>query len=226
VADDLSYLTEGPWQEFQEAEVPAWITDAALDLDTLAASGRNVGETFAELPGVMATANGEFAGAMQQFIDTLRPGLAAFDMFQVGIQTLASGIADAFLEEGVTMRQAIVELLKTLSRLAIVYALMFTAAGIAASTGWGAAIFGSPATNFKAAAAFAGVAIVTGVAAKALGRGGERGGAGAGGVSQGPPQRNQTINVNVSGSLLGSDPNELARSLKRLMTTAEADGAR
>lgn len=171
-----------------------------------------------------------FLQSLAELLEGMNTAQTAAQMMVQTFQALGNAIATALLDSGVTMRQAVVEVLKQLARMAIIYALMFTAAGIVASTGYGAAILGgSPAQFFKAAAAFAAVAVAAGVAAKVI----ERGGSGRDGREPtrtlgGVPaaqQPQQVVNVNVEGSLLGTDEHSLARSISDLITTAQADGA-
>ena len=86
----------------------------------------------------------------------------------------------------------------------------------------------APVAVTLAAALFAAVGVVAGVASKALGGGSdsedrshrERAGGGRTSLRGGP-----TVTVNVDGSIIGTDPNELARSISELITRNQRDGA-
>lgn len=182
--------------------------------------------------GVASRGMFDLREAFRNFADSMSTDQAKWEAFQTALAAVANEISQAFLEGGVTMKQAIVEILKSLARLLITYAVTFTALGIAASTPWGAAFLGPPMPYFKAAATFAVGAVLAGGAARALsgGGGGREGGGGsrnAGGL--GSPaaggRGGPNVTVVVQGSLLGSDPNELARSIAKLISTAQADGA-
>jgi hypothetical protein len=81
-------------------------------------------------------------------------------------------------------------------------------------------------------AKFLALAAAMGAAAGALSRGGGGSGGGSGGGGQAPaaPQerepRGQTVTIQVNGSVIGSDPNEVARSFARMLETAQRDGSR
>ena len=100
--------------------------------------------------------------------------------------------------------------------------------GIAAAVHPGnIALFGTPSANFAAAAKFAAVAVAAGVASKALGGGSERSRGERDRSDRGGDNRRGGPNVvvQVDGSIFGTDPNELARSIQTLLTKAQADGA-
>lgn len=163
---------------------------------------------------------------------TVTRGQAIFQAFQVVTQSLANTIADSFLEGGVKFRDAIGQMLKDLARLMITYAVMSVALGILAATGYGALfLVGTPSQFFAAAAAFAGVAALAGAAGIALaGRGGagEEGGGSRSVLSPATitPVAGAFPNVvvNIEGSLLGTDPNELARDIAEIILTNQSDG--
>lgn len=69
---------------------------------------------------------------------------------------------------GQSFRKLVVSVLAGVAAQAAVLAVMELAYGIAALTPWGAAIYGSPALHFKAAALFGAIAVTTGLAGRAV----------------------------------------------------------
>jgi hypothetical protein len=146
----------------------------------------------------------EFKSVFDELAQSLRMTNLEFEALTLASHEMGSELASAIAGTGASFREAVVDILTSLSRLAFTYALMNVAFGIMASTGAGAALLaGTPSTFFKAAAKFAAVGIAAGLAARAVsGQGEESGGALAGAVG-GPSGGGRTINITVNGSVIG-----------------------
>jgi hypothetical protein len=166
--------------------------------------------------------------AFKDFANSITIDQAKFETFQAVVSGVADAISQAFLEGGVTLKQAVVDILKTLTRLFITYGVAFFALGVVASTPWGA-FLGNPTQFFLASGKMFLAAAIAGAAAIALGGrgggGGREGGGRApelgapGGSTRGGPQ----VFIQVDGSIIGSDPNELARSIEKLIIVGQGD---
>lgn len=175
-----------------------------------------------------------FSSILAGYGQSLSTAQAQFEAFMVAVQGVGLVISESLAGSDVNLRQAIVSILKQISNMLIVYALMFTAMGIASSTNPVAiGLFGSPDQNFAAAQVFAAAGAAAGLAARALGGGGQgeggRGGGGRGGGRasvSGLGGGQQSVTVVVQGSFIGSDPNEIARYLSDIITTNRRDGTR
>lgn len=105
----------------------------------------------------------------------ISPVLPMLQLAGQAIHQLAEGIG-ALVNEWVlmgsvgpnAMRKMVASVLAGVSAQAAVLAVMELAYGIAALTPWGFAIYGSPAAHFKAAALFGSIALVAGVAGRAV----------------------------------------------------------
>ncbi len=158
---------------------------------------------------------------------------AKFQSFQVAVAGVSNAVAESLFKGGKGMKKAIAEMLLDMAKLMITYAVMNVALGMLASTGYGQLFLGGTAKQFfTAAAKFAVVAAIAGAGSAALGGGGG-GGEGEGGrdssVLRGPTVTPggaafPNVTINVQGSILGTDPNELARDLAELLKTAGDDG--
>ena len=229
--DDLTFGLEDSTLAAERYSIA--IDNIESSLDRLGFTAEEIMKIFTEFglhaTGVTEKVTKSFKELVEDWVKNLSKAQAAFDLFQAALVGIGNAIADAFLEEGVSMKQAIADMLKTIARMAIVYAVLFAAAGVAASTGFGGAVLaGSPGQFFAAAALFAAVGAAAGLASKALGGGSESRGRGGGRRNDFDPNKNRGTNIEITieGSLIGSDPNELGRSISAWITKAQEDGAR
>lgn len=223
-----SVITIGPFDNLDDIVPDEFLDDATQRLIFFLDQLDQIPKKIEPLPGVFEEARKSFADLIGDWLAQLDPAMAKFDLFMTAMQAVGNAIASAFLESGVTAREAVADLLKTIARVAITYALIFAAAGVAASTGLGSALLvGTPHQFFHAAALFAAVGVGAGLASKAIGGsegGSERAASGGGGTAT-QTRGGSNVTVIVQGSLMGTDENTLARSIRALLTTAEADGA-
>jgi hypothetical protein len=125
---------------------------------------------------------------------------------------------------GTSARKAIASALAMASAQSAVSAIMETAYGIAALTPWGAAIYGSPTLHFEAAALFAGIAVGTGLAGRAVaGNSFNQNGAGAGSSDQpdyytqaSPPVNSPSVRDSNQNFGTSSNQNQLAGAITDL----------
>ncbi len=117
------------------------------------------------------------------------------DVFKASVSTMADAVGQAYSallqgqNVGAAFRSAIGKMLQASAVQSMVSSVQELAAGIAALTPWGAAIYGPAGIHFKAAAMFAAAAAATGAAGAAIGGGGGGGGsAGEAGANLGRPQ--------------------------------------
>ena len=152
-----------------------------------------------------------------------------FNMFQTAARGVANAIAQALLEGGVSMKQAIIGILKDMARMMITYAVMWLAFAAMATTKVGAILLGgTPAMFLKGALLMFVAAAAAGAASAALGGRGAGSESASGNVPEGAPgsqgtRTNPIVTVNVDG-FVGNE-NELARSIAKALATATADGA-
>lgn len=168
--------------------------------------------------------------AISDFADTLDRTQLFMEAFTLALNQLGDALATSLVEGGSNLKKAIANILKDLARMFITYGLAQLALGIMASTPWGAAVLGEPSGYFRAAAAAFAVGIAAGVASRAVsGTGGGSGGGGRSGGGRGLALAGagggQSVTIVIQGSLIGTDPDNLARDLRKLMRTAEAEGA-
>lgn len=172
------------------------------------------------------------SGFEEQFFASfsgLDPALAQFDLFNAALQGVAQTMATTLVHGTEDGKRAIAGLLEQISAMCFTYSLMFAAMAIGATTVAGAAALGGTPSQFgKAAAGFAAAGVAAGLAARALGGGGgggrEGGGGGGAAGAQAAPASARTLTIVVQGSVIGTDPDDLARELLRLQRTATGDG--
>jgi hypothetical protein len=211
----------------------------AIAMDTLMKRAEAAGFTMEQLKEVF----GEFVKnldvekltafeeGMLRLSESLSLGGAAVEAIQIGAAGAANVLAQALLEGGVSLREAITQILKDLARLFLTYGFLFLALGIAAKTPWGRFLDPTGGKHFFKASAimFAGAAIAA-AASAALGGRGEGGETATGNVPRGAPgdvgvtRTRPLIIINVEG-FVGSE-DELARKLSRSISFAQEDGAR
>lgn len=118
--------------------------------------------------------------------------------------------------------------LKTMSQQAIATALFELAAGLAATTPWGRAIYGDPAPHFAAAKWFGAAGVALGVAANAAGGGGG-GGSSSSGIGdntrnfdqEAPAQQGQQITVVLENTaVVGMTSEEMAENIQEAIERA------
>lgn len=155
------------------------------------------------------------------------------DALLIGTAGIGNALAEGAISGRKAMKEALAGMLKDMARMLMVRAIESLAVGILASTPYGQMLgLGPPEPYFAAAAKFAAGGLAAGVAARAIGSsaggGSSRGGSGGGrGADSGMAARGgSNITIIVQGSMIGTNPDSLARDLNRLITTNKTDGAR
>lgn len=182
----------------------------------------------------------DFAVGLKDKLNDVHLAKLALDGLGQAASVMGGLLANAFAGVKESVHQSVANLMLDLSRMAFAYSLFCLAAAAVSSTLAGAALMGgSPHQFLVAAALFAAVGAAAGLAARALGAG-NASGAGASGSSGGRRNRDTTgtqaasifsnpnrptVTINVQGSMFGTDPNNLARDIAKLVTTAQMDGA-
>lgn len=126
----------------------------------------------------------DFEAGMKTMSETVTKGHFAFEALTLGIESMASALADFTAGAHVSFKKALGEMLLSLSKMAYTYALWNLALAAYASTGIGAATTGGTPTQYlQAAALFFAVGAAAGLAAGAFGagQGASTGGGGGGG---------------------------------------------
>lgn len=155
-------------------------------------------------------------------MDGIQPLQLAIASIQTAMGAFVSGMSEALLRGKFSFRQFMADMLASLVPVLLGYGALGLVAGF----------LGNPA-GFKAAGIAFAAAVAAAAAARALGGGGvsERGssggaGGGAAAGAQGGPETERTLTIVFNNStLMGTDPDNLARNIAKIVRTASADGA-
>jgi len=144
-----------------------------------------------------------------------------FDTAMVASQAFGNALAQAAVDGSLNARKMLGEIIQAIGRAIIAYGVLIMAESY----------FTKDVAGFFKGVGFVVLGAATvGIGAKISSEGGgsasaEGGAAAAAGVSGGGGSREQNVYVYNYGTMIGGSPNELARAFKKLLRTAEADGA-
>lgn len=163
----------------------------------------------------------------EEILPILDEAAAKLDIMTSAATAFGQAFSSALFEAGTSLKEALAEQLTALARAMTAYALTSVALGALASTPWGAAVLGPAPPYFKAAALF-GIA-AAGAYGVAAAFGGGRGGnqrdavGGTAVAAAGAGGGGRTININVNGSIVGSDPNQIADWIQDVLDKRATD---
>lgn len=208
-------------EEIRESLIDQF-TAAGLSIDA-------INEKFKAFGIDAITVTEEIGATVGELPKAIDKAAIAFSVMETALNSVASTLANAFVSDSLSGKEALAALMADLSRAMFAYAAAEVALGIAASVApIGSAIYGSGPAHFKAAAALGFAGAAAGAASHFFGGGGGGGATpSAGGLelaSAGPGGGGTSVSIVVQGSMIGTDENALARSIAQWIRTAQGDG--
>lgn len=163
-----------------------------------------------------------FSDSLKEMLEDITLTNLQLDVFSAASAAFAHGVSDAAIRGGGSIKKILGDTLAAMVPVFLAYGAMGLVKGLLFDDPKG---FAAAKVAFPAAAAAA-------LAARALGAGqsygqerSDRGGSGGVGAATSQPQPDRNVTITIHGSIIGTNPDDLARELLRLQRTAEEDGA-
>jgi len=234
LTDQLQLYKEGQFAiEWFGAAIGAVDSTTGTFSETLnlnAGAWESVGDAAKDSAAMVASASSTISESMAEAQKASELYQAALDVSTQSASMFASGLAEAAVTGSVSWKKLIGDMLMNMGTMLLAMSLVATVRALLGEENqWATAVYSAIAAT-----------VVLGFArAMGAGRGGaSSGGGGVGGgwsrggnaatASDSKPllsHNKPSMTINVQGSIIGTDPDNLARDLARLINTAQADGS-
>ena len=206
------------WREVGGLMFPVLDPDAIERWEASLALSDRQNEAWNDVPLPKLSA---YEASLQSLRAALEQVSIGFDIAVVASQAFGNALAQAAVDGSLNARKMLGEIIQAVGQAIIAYGALVMAEGIASynpvRVGRGIGIIALGAST---------VAIGAQLSASGGGSASAEGGAAAAaGVSGGGAAQERNVYVYNYGTMMGGSPNELGRAVKKLLRTAEADGA-